>query len=138
MNDAAANFEGGNYGWAVVLGVAALGDAALAVGTGGQSVPAKSAVNAVIRGGETAATKAGRQAHKNYENTLGGGYDFNKALPSGKRPDAINLESNIVRELKPDNPNAIQKGLKQLQGYVDELERVTKQKWQGFLDTYKR
>lgn len=92
----------------------------------------------VKRGGETAATIAGREAHKTYEVTLGGGYEFNRALPSGKRPDAIDRTNNIVRELKPDSSNGISRGLKQLQGYVDELEKVTKQKWQGFLDTYNR
>jgi len=95
-------------------------------------------IKALKRGGETAATITGREAHKAYENTLGGGYEFNKALPSGKRPDATDFANNIVRELKPDSNSGISRGLKQLQGYVDELEAVTKQKWQGFLDTYNR
>ncbi|HET8707718.1 MAG TPA: RHS repeat-associated core domain-containing protein, partial [Pseudomonadales bacterium] len=50
-----------------------------------------------IKGGESEAAALGRRAHKNYENTLGEGYEFNKALPSGKRPDAIDWENKIVR-----------------------------------------
>ena len=91
-----------------------------------------------VRGGETAATIAGREAHKAYETTLGGAYEFNKALPSGKRPDAIDYVNNVVRELKPNSETGISRGVKQLQGYVDELEAFTKQKWQGFLDTYNK
>ena len=46
--------------------------------------------------GETAHTARGRQAHKNYENTLGDPeYVFDQKLPSGKRPDAINFEKRL-------------------------------------------
>jgi hypothetical protein len=98
----------------------------------------KAAVKAAAKGGETAAAKAGRQAHKNYENTLGGGYDFNKALPSGKRPDAVDWKNRVVRELKPDNARAMKRGQKQVEGYRKELEQVTGQKWTSHVDTYKQ
>ncbi len=89
-------------------------------------------------GGESAAAARGREAHKNYENTLGGGYEFNKALPSGKRPDAIDVENKIVRELKPDNPRAIKRGEKQLEGYRSEAEKNFGGQWTSKLDTYKQ
>ena len=49
MNDATANFKAGNYGSAVLLGVGALGDVALAIGTGGDSVAAKATVSGVAK-----------------------------------------------------------------------------------------
>jgi hypothetical protein len=73
-------------------------------------------------------------AHKNYN--PGPGYDLNKALPSRRRPDAVNYEQRMVRELKPNNPPAIARGWRQLQKYIEELERITREKWQGFVDTY--
>ena len=84
----------------------------------GMGNPVTAIVQIVKRcsGGESALAARGRQAHKNYENTLGGGYDFNKALPSGKRPDAIDFENRIVRELKPDNPRAVRRGEGSLKG----------------------
>ena len=89
-------------------------------------------------GGESAKAARGREAHKNYENTLGEGYEFNKGLPSGKRPDAIDVENRVVRELKPDNARAIRRGQKQLEGYKKELEQMTGDKWTGHLDTYRQ
>jgi len=94
---------------------------------------------AAKQGGESAAAAYGRQAHKNYENTLGRGddYVFNRALDSGRRPDAIDATNRVVRELKPDTPSGIRRGMAQIKQYVDELEATTKQKWQGVLDLYK-
>jgi RHS repeat-associated protein len=94
--------------------------------------------SAAVRGGESAAAAAGRSAHKNYENTLGGGYEFNKALPSGKRPDAVDFENRVVRELKPDNARAIKRGEKQVEGYKKELEATTGEKWTTHVDTYRQ
>ena len=97
------------------------------------------AAKAAKRGGESEKAARGREAHKNYENTLGGeGYEFNKALPSGKRPDAVDYENNIVRELKPNNPRAIRRGEKQVDGYRKELEQMTGEKWTSHVDTYQQ
>ncbi|MBN9355573.1 MAG: hypothetical protein J0I15_03905 [Herbaspirillum huttiense] len=61
----------------------------------------------------------GREAHKNYKNALGDdGYEFNKALPGGSRPDALNYTNNTVRELEPDNPDAMRQGWRQLEKYA--------------------
>lgn len=69
---------------------------------------------------------------------LGSDYDYEYSLPSRKRPDAIDWKNNVVRELKPDNPRAITRGLKQVQNYAKELSRMTGEIWKYFVDTYKR
>lgn len=67
---------------------------------------------------------------------LGGKYEHDVRLPSGQRPDAVDFESSLVRELKPDNPRAIRLGMKQLARYLRELQRLTGKKWTSFLDSY--
>lgn len=57
-------------------------------------------------------------------------------LPSGKRVDYIDIENKIVYELKPNNPNQIRKGTKQLAGYLEEIESVLGEGWSAVLDTY--
>jgi RHS repeat-associated protein len=102
--------------------------------------------SAVVRGGETAAAAYGRQAHQAYENTLGGlgsnpNVLINRSIPnstSGLRPDVIDFDNKVVRELKPDSASGIRAGLRQLKSYVSELERVTGEAWQGVLDLYSR
>src|SRR5688572_10909838 len=64
--------------------------------------------------GETAAAARGRQAHQEW--SPGEGYRLNEPLPSRKRPDAVNWETRDVVELKPDNPPAIRRGLRQVVG----------------------
>ncbi len=89
------------------------------------------------RGGETASTAAGRKAHANYGTALGDSFDTRVSLPSGKRPDAVNWEALEVRELKPDNPRAIARGWRQVEGYRKELEEMTGQIWTSIVDTYR-
>ena len=90
-------------------------------------------------GGESATTVAGRSAHKSYVHTLGGGdYVFNRALPGSRmRPDAVSYSQNIVRELKPDNPEAIARGWRQVNTYRAYLEAQTGQAWTAYVDVYK-
>jgi RHS repeat-associated protein len=78
----------------------------------------------------------GRQAHRNYKNALPSNYDFEVTLENGSRVDAIDWNTNTVRELKPDTKSGISKGVKQLDGYVKQLESQTGEKWTGILDTY--
>lgn len=56
------------------------------------------------------------------------------------RADAVNYDEGIVRELKPNNPRAIRRGQKQVQKYVDILNKTNPlpggKSWQGFADTY--
>ena len=90
-------------------------------------------------GGETVDTIAGRAAHNNYPLALGPDYTYNRQVPgTGIRPDALDTINRVVRELKPDTPAAIQRGLKQLQRYVDVLQQVTGEIWTGFLDLYRK
>ncbi|HLL05767.1 MAG TPA: hypothetical protein VK539_34675 [Myxococcaceae bacterium] len=87
-------------------------------------------------GGESEATKRGREEHKNWQ--PGEGYEKEVILPSGKRADAVNWEKQDVKELKPDNPRAIRHGEKQLEGYKKELEETTGEEWTGTVETYKK
>lgn len=90
-----------------------------------------------IRGGENAATAAGRRAHANYGTALGSEYDMRVRLPSGRRPDAVNWEKHEVRELKPDNPAAVRRGERQVERYRKELEEVTGEPWTSEVDVYR-
>jgi Restriction endonuclease fold toxin 9 len=96
------------------------------------------ACRAVLVGGESAATAAGRSAHLNYANALGGGdYVFNRALPGSRlRPDAVSYSQRIVRELKPDTPSAISEGWRQVNDYKAYLEELTGQSWTAYVDVY--
>ncbi|PZF75504.1 hypothetical protein DK847_18495 [Aestuariivirga litoralis] len=97
-----------------------------------EAAPPKIPVN-----GETASTARGRQAHQNYKDALGDGYDDRLRLPSGKRPDAVDLTKREVRELKPDNPKAISRGQKQVETYRKELESLYGGSWKSYVDTYR-
>ena len=80
----------------------------------------------------------GKKVHKEYMSDVAD--DVNKikeyVLPSGKRVDFIDFENKIVYELKPNNPNQIRKGIKQLAGYLEEIETVFGKGWSSVLDTY--
>jgi RHS repeat-associated protein len=89
-------------------------------------------------GGESEATAAGRLTHLNYKTALGDGYDYEFRLPSGGRPDAIDWQNRVVRELKSDAPSNVARGNRQLRRYQGELEEMTGQKWTTVLDIYKR
>ena len=93
----------------------------------------------MARGGESDLAARGRQAHKDYPKRLGPGYEYEKTIKKGKggfRVDAIDFINRIVRELKPNNPRAIARGLKQVERYRKHLEKVTGKKWTGKVDTY--
>ncbi|NJM14278.1 MAG: hypothetical protein HC896_01835 [Bacteroidales bacterium] len=51
-------------------------------------------------------------------------------------PDAVDYVNKLIRELKPNNPAAVQKGWRQLRRYVKELEKKFGEGWEMFLDTY--
>jgi RHS repeat-associated protein len=87
-------------------------------------------------GGHTADAARGISAHKSYRNALGANYRYEFKLPSGKRVDAVDFKNRVVRELKPDNPRAIQDGARQLERYRLELELEFGGKWTSYLDTY--
>jgi RHS repeat-associated protein len=82
------------------------------------------------------AAEYGKMMHKTYEYPAG--YAKEVTLESGKRVDALNEDLRHVIELKPDNPSAVQKGEKQVQGYVDELNQTTGGGWTGEVWTYSK
>jgi hypothetical protein len=84
--------------------------------------------------GETAAAARGRREHQQYN--PGPGYDTRVVLPSGKKPDAVDFERQIVRELKPNNPRALAKGQSQVQQYARELQETYGGTWRTFVDKY--
>lgn len=86
--------------------------------------------------GETFATKAGRQAHKDWD--AGPGFKKEVTLDSGKRADAVNKADKVVKELKPDNPRAVKRGTTQVEGYAKELGEMLGGIWKGVVETYKR
>jgi RHS repeat-associated protein len=86
--------------------------------------------------GETAATKAGREMHNTWD--YGPGFQKEFRLPSGQRVDAMNRVTRQIIELKPNNPRAIRLGERQLQRYLDELNREYPgpTPWTGKVVTY--
>ena len=50
--------------------------------------------------------------------------------------DFIDFSTKTVYELKPFNPNQVEKGVKQLQNYLKEIESVFGDGWKTVLDTY--
>jgi Restriction endonuclease fold toxin 9 len=81
--------------------------------------------------GETAATAYGRAAHAAYD--YGPGFVKEFTLENGKRADAVNFATREVIELKPNNPRAIGEGLRQAQGYAQQLT----QEFPGSAFTYR-
>jgi hypothetical protein len=98
----------------------------------GASTAAKGARNPVVR----EAAEYGKQIHKTYD--YGPGFEREFRLPSGRRADAVNLETEEVLELKPNNPRAVQRGAKQLDAYIKELEENYGGEWTGRVITYDR
>ncbi len=82
-------------------------------------------------GGETAATKRGRQMHKKWD--YGPGVKKEVTIAKGARVDGLDPVKKIVYELKPNNRRAIKRGYKQLERYVN----ILGDGWSGQLITYK-
>jgi gas vesicle protein len=70
--------------------------------------------------GNSSAAQRGQKAHSKFsEEMRGKGYETNKQIPGSKlRPDAMSEELGEVHELKPNNAEAIAKGIAQLTKYV--------------------
>ena len=98
MNDATANFKAGNYGSAVLLGVGALGDAALAVGTGGESTAAKSALTGVAK----SAGQLGREGEAAVRSAYDIGEKARIEIKPGqfRIPDGLNTDLKVLSEVK--------------------------------------
>lgn len=81
-------------------------------------------------GGETSSTKFGREMHSNWD--YGPGVEKEITIGPGARVDGIDYTRKIVYELKPNNPRAINRGIKQLVRYLD----ILGDDWIGVLITY--
>src|SRR5260370_26265099 len=85
-----------------------------------------SAASAVARApkpnssGETSAARYGRLMHDSMD--YGEGFVTELKLDNGMKVDAVNFEMRLALELKPNNPRAIAKGLRQLQKNLLQLE----------------
>jgi len=88
-------------------------------------------------GGETAATKRGKQMHKDWDYGQNGTTIFKEfSIPGVGRIDAVDFGNRIVYELKPNNPRAIRQGWKQLNKYVSALEELYGGSWIKILEIY--
>lgn len=93
----------------------------------------KGAKNPVVRD----AIKYGQEQHKLYN--PGEEYVLNKQIPgTNLRPDALNPQGKTIRELKPDNLRAIQRGQTQLGKYIDAANKAYGEGFRGIIDTYKK
>ena len=86
--------------------------------------------------GETAATKRGRQMHKDWD--YGPGVEKEVKIPGYGRADAVDFKNKIIYELKPANKRAMKRGMKQLERYATGLSKqYPGTNWKTFLIAYK-
>lgn len=127
----AYNYVRNPTGWLDPLGLTPCSDAADAAQPGRHA-----------RGqftGENPQASNGRRAHANYENAVEPhpANQFNQQIPDGTRPDMHNRETREVRELKPDTPSGRAQGRRQLNGYLETLNReFPGEPWTGYLDLH--
>jgi RHS repeat-associated protein len=101
---------------------------------------AKKVDNPPLRGSRNprvaAAARRGQQKHKDWD--PGPRYEKEVSLPSGRKADAVNWETRHVKELKPNNPNAVRGGRRQVEGYRKELEDLDPENgcWTCDVETY--
>ena len=87
-------------------------------------------------GGETPAAKYGREIHKKWD--YGPGVEKEQGIKGVGRADGIDYDRHIIYELKPNNPKAIARGLKQLARYQKGMQAKGFSKWRTVLVTYDR
>ncbi|TKB80275.1 MAG: hypothetical protein E8D42_02675 [Nitrospira sp.] len=111
--------------------------ATLAQGCGGGGDAGKQAAK-TLRGANNPKVKKalqrGQAAHQNQQYPPG--YKKEVELPSGKRMNAYNPDTKHIIELKPNNPDAIRKGQKQLEEYCAECDKVFGPGHTGTVQTY--
>jgi RHS repeat-associated protein len=127
-------------GWVDVFGLSSssCGDEELAEGQFYDKNGILRNKDGTFAGGENASAARGREAHKNYKNALPSTYDHQVKLDNRMRPDAVDWNAKIVRDLKPDTPSGHRKGEAQVKGYVEQIEAQTGQtgQWTGVVDYY--
>jgi RHS repeat-associated protein len=114
-------------------GLGLLDDAAGQTGAGAARGVAAGAASAATKG-ETRFTAAGRRAHA--EEPLPPGFERAVRLPSGKRMDGYNAAERQVIEIKPNNPRAIRRGSRQVEGYCQECDDAIGSGHTGRVQTY--
>ena len=88
--------------------------------------------------GNSPAAQKGQSEHKAYYDRMKSqGYTTNSSIPGTRlRPDAIDPENGIIRELKPNSPSGIARGLPQLQKYQAAAEKYWGKTFRTILDLY--
>jgi hypothetical protein len=90
--------------------------------------------------GNNSAAAIGQYMHKIYKLGLADNVNtFKEFFFKGtrRRVDFLDVANGIVYELKPNNPRAIARGIKQAQGYINELQKLYPGvNWQIVIDTY--
>jgi hypothetical protein len=74
--------------------------------------------------------------HREYD--YGKGVEKEVRLPSGRRMDGYDRKKKVIYELKPNNKRAVKRGIKQLNRYVNEANKVFGPGHRGVLRTYER
>lgn len=75
--------------------------------------------------------------HQSYD--YGPGFTREFTLKAGGRVDGINFDTREVVELKPNNPRAIRLGERQLEGYIEKLNKqFPGDPWAGRVVNYDR
>jgi hypothetical protein len=90
--------------------------------------------------GNNAAAVLGRKMHELYKTGLADNVNTFKEFvikSTGQRVDFLDVAKGIIYELKPNNPRAIAKGIKQTERYMAELKKIFPGvNWQSVIDTY--
>ena len=81
-----------------------------------------------------AAIKKGQEMHAKMD--YGPGVVKEKLIAPGCRVDGIDMKNHIIFELKPNNPQAISRGLSQLERYTSAASQYLGGKWLGVLVLY--
>ena len=93
---------------------------------------------AVARGAQNpkvrAAIQKGQEMHQRMN--YGPGVLKEQTIASGCRVDGIDFTNHIIYELKPNNPQAIARGLRQLNRYVTVATQQFGGTWIGVLKLY--
>ncbi|MGN0533475.1 MAG: RHS repeat-associated core domain-containing protein [Eubacterium sp.] len=80
------------------------------------------------------AIERGKEMHMQMD--YGPGVQKEVAIAKGCRVDGIDFNNKIIYELKPNNPQAIAKGMKQLERYTTAANQSYGGEWTGVLKLY--
>ena len=81
-----------------------------------------------------AAVQKGQAMHKQMD--YGPGVVKEKTIAPGCRVDGIDFNNRIIYELKPNNPQAIARGIRQLNRYTEAASQQYGGTWTGVLKLY--